>query len=643
MRILKSQSFIVFALLTGTCFLMNSFSSIQPGQFHSDKEHQLLRHLLRNLPVQVNTYFAGSGLCNGCHGHDPNGLAGFDSTGVDINVADDWAGTMMANSAKDPLWRAKVSHEILVNPTHQDDIENTCTRCHAPLGKFDAHYSGITDYNIADMIADSVAMDGVSCSACHQMKDTLIGKVFSGQMEYDTTHTIYGPFTSPFAGPMQSFIGFNPVFGAHINKAGLCAGCHTLITPSLDLSGNPTGNQFVEQATYHEWVNSDFNNEVNPNGISCQGCHIPRVNEKIIIAANYAFLPGRKPFGKHHLVGANSFMLKLMRNNMVAVGITTQSKNLDSAIVRTNRLMQDSSVVMSLTQTARVNDTVYYDLSLTNKAGHKFPSGYPSRRAWVEFVVMDDAGDTIFKTGILNSNYQLVNEDATFEPHYNMINSEQQVQIYQMVMGDVNSNVTSVLQRADVQLKDNRLTPQGFTSTHFAYDTVKIIGSALTDPDFNKNGVVEGTGRDILHFHIPLNGYTDSLNVTAKFYYQSVPHNFLTDMFTFSSPEISSFQSMFNTADHTPLLVAGIKQGELFSGTPEVNKEKISFYPNPTHNNNVFVKGIEQEAKVYIYDLSGKTISVIRNGNVFTLPHKGTFIFRISQNGKTFTQKVISL
>jgi hypothetical protein len=442
---------------------------------------------------------------------------------------------------------------------------------------------------------------------------------------------------------MQSFIGFNPVFSEHINKAGLCAGCHTLITNSVDLSGNPTGTVFVEQATYHEWVNSDFNDEVNPNGISCQGCHIPRLDEKIVISANYSFLDGRKPYGMHHLVGANAFMLKLMRNNMGAVGITCQAKNLDSAIARTYRLMEDSSVIMNLAQVNRTNDTVYYDLSLTNLAGHKFPSGYPSRRAWIEFVVMDNTGDTIFKTGILDSNYGLVNEDATFEPHYNMINNEQQVQIYEMVMGDINSNITTVLERAYVNLKDNRLAPKGFTTTHFAYDTTKIIGSALVDPDFNKNGMTEGTGADILHLHIPLNGYTDSLNVTARFYYQSVPHKFLNEMFAFSSPEISLFQSLFNSADHSPVLVAQIKQGQLFSTINELENQGLKVYPNPTYNNMFYIDGITEEAEIEIFDLAGRSISVVRNARMFVVPHKGTYIIRILQHGKYMTRKVIAL
>ena len=39
-------------------------------------------------------------------------------------------------------------------------------------------------------------------------------------------------------------------------------------------------------------------------------------------------------------------------------------------------------------------DTAFIDLTLTNLAGHKFPSGYPARRAFVEIIVLSAENDT---------------------------------------------------------------------------------------------------------------------------------------------------------------------------------------------------------------------------------------------------------
>ncbi len=68
------------------------------------------------LPIDSNVLFPTAKLCSGCHGHDPNMNALITTSGVDVNIYDDWRSSMMANSAKDPFWRAKVTHEILVNP-----------------------------------------------------------------------------------------------------------------------------------------------------------------------------------------------------------------------------------------------------------------------------------------------------------------------------------------------------------------------------------------------------------------------------------------------------------------------------------------------------------------------------------------------
>lgn len=640
--LIRNKTTVIITLLLLIIAASVSFSDNLTAQqkFHTDKEIQWLKQL-RVLPIEENAYFAASGLCSGCHGSDPNGLAMIDPlNGEDINIADDWAGTMMANSARDPFWRAKVSHEILVNPAHQSLLETKCLSCHAPVGHYNAFYLN-QPYTIANFNLDSVGIDGVNCSSCHQLKDTLIGKRFSGELFYDTNKVIYGPYANPFAGPMQSFVGFTPAKGNHISKAGLCAGCHTLITETVDLSGNLTGNKFVEQATYHEWVNSVYNDTV-----TCQKCHIPQIDRNVIISTNYTFLPPRRPFGKHHLIGGNEFMLKLLRNNIQALNLVADAKSFDSAIVRTTRYLRHQTLDMQLTEVNRTPDTVYYDLSLHNKAGHKFPSGYPSRRAFVEFVVMNATGDTLFKTGILNSNHELINQNTGYEQHYNIINSEQQVQIYELVMADVNGNVTTVLERANTALKDNRIPPRGFTTSHYTYDTVAIAGQALNDPDFNKQGMQQGTGNDIIHFHIPLFGYTGNLNVSARVYYQAAPRRWMDEMFSFSSPDIDLFKNLFNAADHTPSLVAEVLMGNMFNSVSEISvNTDIVLYPNPTTQpfiniSNPFkenIKGIE------VYDLQGRLHqSIYPVNHKIALPESnGTYIIVIKTDKTTFTKKIV--
>jgi hypothetical protein len=609
-------------------------------QFHTAHE----RGMLRQLTVQQNDLFGGSGLCAGCHGHDPAGLAGVLPNGLDVNVVDHWKATMMANSAKDPLWRAKVSHEILVNPSHSVQLQNKCTSCHAPQGRFNAAHHGL-DYGLADLVTDSLGLDGVGCGACHQQDPQFVGKFFSGNLVYDTTKTVWGPYVNPFQDPMQDFIGFNVLHGAHVRKSELCAGCHTLITETVDLSGVPTGSEFVEQATYHEWLNSRYAD--NQDNISCQACHVPSINENVIIAANYNFLGPRRPFGLHHMVGGNTFMLRLMKTNRVALGLSASDVEFDSTIARTEKMLANQTAELTLTEASRTSDTVFYTLDVHNLAGHKFPSGYPSRRAWIQFVVMDDAGDTLFASGTWDGT-EISGHDPVWEPHYNTIHAADQVQIYEMVLGDINGNRTTVLERAHHPLKDNRLAPEGFSTGHPAYDTTQIAGNALTDPDFNWNGAVEGTGADVVHYNVPLNGYTGGLNVVARLYYQSVPERWLNEMFAFSSAEISTFQSMFGAADKSPFKVAQAVLGDMFVAVDDADELSLSVFPNPARGV-VFLKNVPDGVTgARLFSVNGQLLSSyslwqLQMGWIDLSEHHGTLLLVLDRPSGAITRRIIAL
>ncbi len=110
----------------------------------------------------------------------------------------------MANAAKDPFWRAKVSAEIAANPGLQAAIEDQCTTCHAPMGRTDALSNGATEYTIAEMEQDPLALDGVSCTVCHQIQPGNLGTEasFSGGFQIEDGQTIFGPFENPLGWPM---------------------------------------------------------------------------------------------------------------------------------------------------------------------------------------------------------------------------------------------------------------------------------------------------------------------------------------------------------------------------------------------------------------------------------------------------------
>jgi len=657
-----------------------------PKYYHSDGNPYHSRVFVSaygGLPDTTNSMFTGSGKCAGCHATDPNFFASVAGQtfpaipmpdGHDVNPTDMWRSSIMANSAKDPFWRAKVTHEVAVNPSHQAELEDKCTSCHAPLGHFAAHNDGYDYYSLEMLVQDSLALDGVSCVACHQQSLESSGINYSGIMHFDSA-IIYGPYglgkDEPpiYDLPMLEYTNYAPIYGAHINDSRLCADCHSLIVNSVDLEGNYTGTQYVEQATYHEWKNSAFSGQ----GVdlpdnsdefeeTCQGCHMPRIEDPVIISSGYAFLEPRTPYGLHQLAGANTAMLEIMRDNLEELGLTATVEQFDSTILWTQELLTqktlDLDIISSSWNTMIPGEDSYeIVLMLKNKAGHKFPSGYPSRRAFVEFLITNLQGDTIFHSGKRDpSGSNIINSDEfgllNFEPHYDVINSEEQVQIYEVVDGDVSGSPTNIQERAAIKLKDNRLVPYGFSVNHSAYDTTSIVGEALYDPNFNSNGSFTGTGTDNIIYSISSEyfGAETNFNLTVNVWYQSMPPKWVNSMFDYESPEIELFQGLFEEHGSEPVLIAS--KNSVINLTDDVeeveNQISINIFPNPTYNGFSTLKwnSLGDQSVFEIYNSSGSRVNA---GTLFghsgsleiELPKaSGMYLVKIHHNGGVLTKRV---
>lgn len=631
----------------------------QKVKFHTEAEIAFFRQYLQKsanpetlkpwnsetlIPIDSNILFPTAKLCSGCHGHDPLGAAMVTADGTDVNIYDGWRSTMMANAARDPFWRAKVSHEILVNPAHSLELQDKCTTCHAPAGHYQAKlHDHKPFYLLSDMYGDTLGLDGVTCQICHAQSPQKLGDLHSGDLNFDTNYlrVAYGPYEFIFEPPMHEFVGITPVYSEHIHDAGLCAGCHTLITKTVDNNGAFTGNTFVEQATYHEWLNSRYDEE--HDNVSCQSCHMPRIADAVVISANYQFLTNKFPYALHELAGANVTMLKLMKENRAALDIPAEAEHFDSTIAATLRMLQHKTLDLTLETGVLHGDSAHFRVKLRNKAGHKFPSGYPSRRAWIEFEAKDQNGNTMFHSGEMSPDFSLPDEDSNFEPHHNTINDPDHVHIYELVPGDVNGSFTNVLERCHAALKDNRLVPQGFSLTDPAYDTTLIVGAALDDPDFNLDD-----GSDVVHYSLTNDGYTGFLTVTARVWYQSLPPKWMTPMFAFSSPEIDSFRVMFDAADRAPVLVAEQVLDSVFVSPVAVknveNEGFVKIFPTLSRDGKVTIQAAPEVhiQRVQAWDAAGKLVWDRTNGGAIRLPNRrGTYFVAVMTEKGRVVEKVV--
>jgi hypothetical protein len=574
----------------------------------------------QGLPTETSNVFSGSGNCVLCHEAQSNNDALKDINGNDISPVTLWRSTMMANAAKDPFWQAKVTAEVLAHPQLQQLIEDKCTTCHSPLGRTEAHYHGADYYSLQEMQSDQLAMDGVSCTACHQIKaDNLgTGDSFSGNYIIENDRLIYGPFDEQFEAIMQQAVDYTPLFGEHTLQSELCATCHTLFTPTIDNDGNIAG-EIVEQTPYLEWLNSNFSSQ----NIECQSCHMPAVEEGVVISTiPPIMLPERSPFVKHYFVGGNIFMLNILKNNAAAIGVNATEEQFDSTIARTLYQLQNQTAEITSSYEWTSFSELEIKVAVKNLTGHKFSTGYPSRRAWLQVEVFDQQSQLVFSSGGWDiTTGEINNLDSSYEKHHNVITEEEQVQIYEAMMQDVDGNLTYTLLRGANYIKDNRIPPEGFTSHGPHYDSTKVEGLAAQDPNFNGGSINEGTGIDTVTYRISNLTGSDLYTVNVKMYYQSIAPRFVDDLFQYDTPEVNTFQTYYAAADKSPVIIDSLQLIVSTTGTEDEFSGVIDSYilydtyPNPFNPSTTMRYQIPKAGFVtlMVYDLLGNEVARLVN------------------------------
>jgi hypothetical protein len=207
-------------------------------------------------------------------------------------------------------------------------------------------------------------------------------------------------------------------------------------------------------------------------------------------------------------------------------------------------------------------------VTVTNNVGHKFPSGAPFRRAFLQLEVLDGE-KVLFASGVPNSvgaickgacddpyNDFLPSEfpstPADLQPHYQVITSEDQVQIYEDKAVDEKGNITTRALSIFEDVKDNRLLPLGwlppaqrqqFNQQLHGLDLLQLArltapasnlgdaakDNALTsDPDYSDPARI---GTDTLTYQISLPKDAAPKTVRVRMNYQSIPPSYLAGRF----------------------------------------------------------------------------------------------------------------
>jgi mono/diheme cytochrome c family protein len=490
--------------------------------------------------------FISSSQCMSCHSGlngpfgptmflpSPNAPAGTVS-GANVSPYGEWRWSPMGLAGRDPVFFAQLESEFayfntLPSPRREQlttQIRNACLTCHGAMGKrqldtdkggtgdFQLSFLQITDRSNPNFKYGALARDGISCQVCHRNApdqnaslEYFLKNSVTGHFQVSKPDELYGPFKdneiSPYA--METGTGIKPVFNSYVKTSRMCGSCHTIDLPVVD--GSP-GEMKIEQATYLEWLNSQYQNEFGtswPKAKSCQECHmsgdyhsdkkginVSPIQQRIAIIEDetYPDAEHRVPddkinvrvrkegFRRHQFQGLNVFLLQMFDQFNDVLGVrkddymSGSSTDLQDAIDNYVQQAQTESAKVSAIATVTGAQQIEAKVAVTNLAGHRFPSGVSFRRLFIELLVTDENQKVVWASGRTNELGVIVDGNGKplpseffveyrdgnwktqqyYQPHYELITTQSQVQIYEELNQDASGKFTTNFTRRDVQVK----------------------------------------------------------------------------------------------------------------------------------------------------------------------------------------------
>jgi cytochrome c551/c552 len=445
-----------------------------------------------------------------------------------------------------------VRRETIDHQESKAEIEDDCAVCHMPIPRYMAKLAGTRGQIFAHLpfAADKeegrAAADGVSCSVCHQIGTERLGTAesFNGGFVVSPSadpdaRPEYGPFEIE-AGHVRimrtSSEGYRPTKSDHIRQSEICATCHTLFTQALGPDGKVIG-RLPEQVPYQEWLHSDFKDSQ-----SCQACHMPPVREPAPITR--VFGAAREGAARHQFVAANFFMQRMLNRYRDALDVAALPQELAGAAETTLRFLESQAAHVAVEGLRVDGGRLVADVVVENTGGHKLPTAYPSRRAWIHVVVRDGGGRVVFESGALAPDGSVQGNDndadpTKFEPHYTEVRSADEVQIYESILGDSNGGVTTGLLTATQYLKDNRLLPRGFDK-RTAEPDIAVHGGALDDPDFT-------AASDRVRYSVSVGAAQGPFSIDVELLYQPIGFRWASNLKAYDAAEPSRFTGYFDS------------------------------------------------------------------------------------------------
>jgi hypothetical protein len=348
-----------------------------------------------------------------------------------------------------------------------------------------------------------------------------------------------------------------------MRESGTCGTCHTLVTHALNPDGTENGVRFDEQVTFVE------HNAANESR-TCQFCHMPaRDAEGVNISTRIARQPDgtdfpglglRTPFGRHVFVGGNKLVLSILRDEPL-LGADAPREAFDQAIGEVDVLLSKAAAIG--VGSIRVEGPLTtVPITVRALTGHKLPTGYPSRRVVLHVRATAANGSVVFESGGMDALGRILDSqgqplpcdvlDGTLAPHLDVVDSEDEAQIWEEVPGDEEGHPTALLLRSNTLLKDNRLLPDGFDPTSADGQRAAPKGTE-GDSDFSGNGDTVDITINNGAFGGPV-----PVQLEVRLLYQTLQPRWREGLAATGTPWSDALEEMLSRQDLAPSVLASL-------------------------------------------------------------------------------------
>ncbi len=311
--------------------------------------------------------FHSSDNCIGCH----------------TEYVEEWKLSMHAYSMRDPVFFSGWKSEQSKRP---ETGERFCIQCHSPVAyvtgkKLDKYTSSSELQNDPDL---SVSIkEGVTCTVCHSFtgisKTVNTGYNVAAVAEYHMNPgqgIMYGPIESPVEIECtEDNYCHEAEYNNLFRSSESCLPCHDFKIRGVDA-----------EITYSEWNNIP---QFSMAGlVSCQECHMPVITRQVAAGGSV------REAHQHTFVGVDIDLTQEIPED--SIQYQSVEKLLQSSIVlEFGGLIAEDTIKIE-------NGVLSIPVTVKSLTGHSLPSGTSfAREAWLETIVKDASGDTIFSSGTI--------------------------------------------------------------------------------------------------------------------------------------------------------------------------------------------------------------------------------------------------